>query len=189
MQVICVKQNVRRGQSSVEYLLTYGWAIVAVIVTVGAFASFGVLTPSKYLPARCDFGAQMVCLDYVLYAGTTDHVFFRLQNNYGEDIKIHSISLMRDQGSGKVVSLPLLSGGMLQTSDIDPFPASGVIIANGESNGTYAVGVELAGGATDLVTGQKSLVIVAVNFSRTALNAPTHLVYGEIFAAPTKFPS
>ena len=176
----------RRGQAAIEYLVTYGWAIVAVIITIGAFAYFGVLSPSKYLPARCDFGAQMICVDYVMLAGTDDFVFLKLQNNYGEDIVIHSIGLPRDVGTGKVILLSELSGEEGAGAGPQAFPLNGVLLPNGATNDTYAVGVGLLGTEINLVPGQKVLVPIAVNFSRTTAGAPLHTVYGEIFAAPTK---
>jgi len=35
----------KKGQVAFEFLMTYGWAIIVVLVVVGALAYFGVLSP------------------------------------------------------------------------------------------------------------------------------------------------
>ena len=40
----------KRGQAAMEFLLTYGWAILVVLVVIGALAYMGVLDPAKMLP-------------------------------------------------------------------------------------------------------------------------------------------
>ena len=32
----------RKGQAAMEFLMTYGWAILAAIIAIGALAAFGV---------------------------------------------------------------------------------------------------------------------------------------------------
>ncbi len=40
-----IQQN--RGQAAMEFLMTYGWAILAAIVAIGVLAYFGVFNPSR----------------------------------------------------------------------------------------------------------------------------------------------
>ena len=40
----------KRGQAAMEFLMTYGWAILAAIIVIGVLAYFGVLSPDKFLP-------------------------------------------------------------------------------------------------------------------------------------------
>src|ERR1051325_8340737 len=37
----------QKGQAAMEFLFTYGWAILAAIVAIGALAYFGVFSPGK----------------------------------------------------------------------------------------------------------------------------------------------
>ena len=39
----------RRGQAAMEFLMTYGWAILAAIIAIGVLAYFGVFSPGKYV--------------------------------------------------------------------------------------------------------------------------------------------
>ncbi len=43
----------KKGQAALEFLMTYGWAILVVLAAVGALAYFGVLSPGKFLPEKC----------------------------------------------------------------------------------------------------------------------------------------
>ena len=40
----------RKSQAAMEFLLTYGWAMLVVIVGISSMAHFGVLDPYRYVP-------------------------------------------------------------------------------------------------------------------------------------------
>lgn len=40
----------KRAQAAMEFLMTYGWAILVVLAAIGALAYFGILSPDKLLP-------------------------------------------------------------------------------------------------------------------------------------------
>lgn len=63
------QKHMRKGQGAMEFLLTYGWAILVVIVVISALAYYGILTPGKLLPDKCMFKTGAVCQDYVAYYG------------------------------------------------------------------------------------------------------------------------
>lgn len=39
---------IKKGQLAMEFLMTYGWAILASIIAIGVLAYFGVFSPSKF---------------------------------------------------------------------------------------------------------------------------------------------
>jgi len=49
----------RKGQSALEYLMTYGWALVTVVIVVAALFAFGIFNPSE-LPEQ-EFVEEWVC--------------------------------------------------------------------------------------------------------------------------------
>ncbi|MBI5391980.1 hypothetical protein HZB00_03170, partial [Candidatus Woesearchaeota archaeon] len=53
----------KKGQAAMEFLMTYGWAILVVLVAIGALAYFGVLSPSRFLPRSCTIGPGFSCDD------------------------------------------------------------------------------------------------------------------------------
>ncbi|MFH1506348.1 MAG: hypothetical protein ABIE94_05175 [archaeon] len=86
----------KKGQAATEYLLTYGWAFMAILVTVGALAYFGVVNPTQFVPDRCNFGSQMDCVDFMIDDSTGVHMM--IVNNYGKDIRIMDINSVNDPG-------------------------------------------------------------------------------------------
>ncbi|MBI2659218.1 hypothetical protein HYX05_03935 [Candidatus Woesearchaeota archaeon] len=46
-----------KSQAALEFLTTYGWAFLVILIMIGTLAYFGILNPSKILPNRCNFGA------------------------------------------------------------------------------------------------------------------------------------
>jgi len=53
-----------RGQAAVEFLITYGWAIMAAMIVIGALAYFGMTNPAASLPDKCTFSNGFDCKDY-----------------------------------------------------------------------------------------------------------------------------
>ncbi len=81
----------KRGQAAMEFLMTYGWAILAAIIAIGALAYFGVFSPGRYTPETCILSAPFGCSDdSVAKVAEVDLIII---NGGGEDYNISSISL------------------------------------------------------------------------------------------------
>lgn len=80
----------KRGQAATEFIMTYGWAILVVIVAISALAYFGVLSPDQFLPSKCLFPPGITCIDYKV---TASDVQLFLQNTMGYDITISKINV------------------------------------------------------------------------------------------------
>ena len=74
----------KKGQAAMEFLMTYGWALLVVLIAIGALASFGVLNPSQFLPEVCTLPAGLMCTDHDV---TTTTISIAVQNGMGNDIK------------------------------------------------------------------------------------------------------
>jgi len=44
----------RKGQGAMEYLMTYGWALLVIIIVGAALFALGVLNPATYQQKRCN---------------------------------------------------------------------------------------------------------------------------------------
>ncbi|MEK6875833.1 MAG: hypothetical protein AABX63_00360 [Nanoarchaeota archaeon] len=77
----------RKSQAALEFLMTYGWAILVVLVAIGALSYFGVLSPDKFLPSKCTLPAGIACADFKLDSktGTGGTVSVVLRNGLGFD--------------------------------------------------------------------------------------------------------
>lgn len=82
----------KRAQAAMEFLMTYGWAILVVLVAIGALAYFGVLSPDKFLPERCQGPSGLDCLDKASILVTSQQISFVLKNNLGNTINTLGIS-------------------------------------------------------------------------------------------------
>jgi len=79
----------KKGQAAMEFLMTYGWAILVVLAAIGALAYFGVLSPDNMVPEQTTFMAPLANIDkaVVREAGTVEVV---LQNNLGQTMTIQN---------------------------------------------------------------------------------------------------
>jgi hypothetical protein len=94
-----------------EFLMTYGWAIMIVLVGIGAFAYFGILNPQKTLPDRCTFTAGIDCAEtrLILQGGNQLNVTVVLANKLGERIIIQNVTMNTTRGGanyGNTFCLP-----------------------------------------------------------------------------------
>jgi hypothetical protein len=84
----------KRGQAALEFLMTYGWAILVVLVAIGALAYFGVLRPERLLPEKCVIatGSGLYCDDY---SARSPIVFLRIKNMLAVRVNITSVNISR----------------------------------------------------------------------------------------------
>ncbi len=78
----------RKAQAAMEFLMTYGWAIIVVLAAIAALAYFGVLSPAKFLPERCAFPAGVDCVDKAVVDASGNSVLLVFRNNIGFKINI-----------------------------------------------------------------------------------------------------
>ncbi|MGV8169181.1 MAG: hypothetical protein ACP5N3_03945 [Candidatus Nanoarchaeia archaeon] len=95
----------KRAQAAVEFLTTYGWAIMGVIVIIGALSYFDFLDADRFISERCDTGSQLQCVE--MFANDDGDVRLALKNNYPVDIMIEQV-IVEGVPIGSVV--PISSG-------------------------------------------------------------------------------
>ena len=54
----------KKSQAAMEFLMTYGWAILVVLAAIAALAYFGVLSPEKFLPEKCVLAPGLACVSH-----------------------------------------------------------------------------------------------------------------------------
>ncbi len=150
------------GQAALEYLVTYGWAFVVILVAVGALAYFGIINPSRWIPEKCDLGQQMECVDFQLLDGTpNDQVALFVRNNFGKDITVTRLEVSTGSlpffGAAMSVTIPAGQTGQLQLPNLP---------------GDY------------LQQGEKQQLLLHVYFHR-APSGGSHTLAGTLYAAVT----
>ena len=102
----------RKSQAALEFLMVYGWAILAVLVSIGALNYFGVLSPDMFLPQRCILPPGITCMDFDVSASA---VSVALQNNMAGDISVDEVAIAKKEGVSCTYSIPfiLMSDGKI----------------------------------------------------------------------------
>lgn len=101
-RIVKVPSN-SKAQAAMEFLMTYGWAIMMVLVVIAALAYFGVLDPSNIIPDRCYFGEKFDCTDYRFQvSGPVGTVYVVLTNKYNKVLNISGINISAPTGDCNV---------------------------------------------------------------------------------------
>lgn len=80
----------RNAQAALEYLITYGWVAMLVLLALGVGFYFGLLTPGHFITEQCIISPQIVCLEAQI--GTDGWVLMKLQNSMGDTINIGNVT-------------------------------------------------------------------------------------------------
>ena len=99
-----------KSQAALEFLTTYGWAFLVILIMIGTLAYFGILSPGKLLPNRCNFGSEFQCLDYQI-SGTAGTFKIRLKNAIGEPIDVSSMTLSTESSTAYTCTAPANPAG------------------------------------------------------------------------------
>ena len=81
----------KKAQSSIEFLFTYGWAILAITLTISTLAYFNLFSAERFVSPYCDLGSQFQCIEYAIYDNGSIVLFIR--NNHRVDIELNNLTL------------------------------------------------------------------------------------------------
>lgn len=96
----------KKGQSALEYLVTYGWAILAIVIVAALLWALGIFNPGGLVGAgNKASGFTFNILDQK-YATTI--LTFRIGNTMGQKVTITGISI--DGVAGSVTATDLVAG-------------------------------------------------------------------------------
>ena len=82
----------KKGQSALEYLMTYGWAILIIIIVGGVLYYYGVFSPSK-LVGESKVGFGKVQIDTWTVDAANDQLKLIFENRAGKQINITSVDV------------------------------------------------------------------------------------------------
>lgn len=142
----------KKAQAAMEFLMTYGWAILVVLVAIGALAYFGVLSPDRFLPEKCviSTGSGLFCDDFAVDA-TADTITLRVHNILTDQVTITgaSSSITWANGGSTCNAADLTLAG--DATDNLVFSCT---LASGEKiKGDIVIAYQKAGGLSKSTTG------------------------------------
>ena len=82
-----------KAQAAMEFLMTYGWVLLFVVVVIGALAYFGLFDVSKFIQDKCEINNNFVCVDYKI---AENAIIIQIKNNAGTDYYISRLSYSRN---------------------------------------------------------------------------------------------
>lgn len=138
----------KKGQAAMEFLMTYGWAILVVLVAIGALAYFGVLSPGKYLPEQCIIGPGFSC-DAFKIVGTNGAAEIIVRNGGTDELTLVSMVLTK-------------IGGTAVTLACDP-----AIVPVGSTTSCTATNDNLKGSAGEAFKGDMAFTYTAAGMAHT----------------------
>jgi len=135
----------RKGQTAIEYLMTYGWAILIILVVGGVLYYYGVFSPTTLVgKQKTGFSGGVDVVDYVINSNgaNPDSISVLVENRAGVQIIVTGVTV----------------NGVAATS------WSNVTLAEGARATQFNAGVT---GNTNLTTSTAFNWDVAINYVRT----------------------
>ncbi len=100
-----------------EFLMTYGWAILAAIIAIGVLGYYGVFNPSKYIGGSAIVNAPFFANAWSV---NTTTVTLELKNSGGETLNITSTAV---SGCGTDATDYTVNASLMQIVRINCSPA------------------------------------------------------------------
>lgn len=75
-----------RGQAAMEFLMTYGWAILIMLIVIAVLFYLGLFSPQTNVPKACTLPAGLTCYDYFLT--TEGNIYLDIGQAMGRDINV-----------------------------------------------------------------------------------------------------
>ncbi|NYZ76265.1 hypothetical protein H0N98_03375 [Candidatus Micrarchaeota archaeon] len=121
-----------RAQAAMEFVMTYGWMLLILVVVFAVLMTMGLLNPPK--PVMCGLPATFTCKSMKL---TTDsNLTLDLYQNTGHDITVAGVNCTKNPGSN-----PTLTGINVRINNSDHgLIANGIGIQCLDAAGNNATG-------------------------------------------------
>ncbi len=177
-----------------EYLVTYGWALLLLVAIIAALLASGVFSASAFMQQECSFQPDFQCWPFVLYkagtgTGASTALSTQFHNGFGYPIKVTEVNYtVENIGS---------EGVHTETFDTVTCTLPNVVI---EQGGNLTLTKEFSGSRQPSV-GEMKTIKVTITYVNCALatnkvtcrggNPPSHVISGRVVgrveqgAAPT----
>jgi len=93
----------KKGQAAMEFLMTYGWAILAAVIAIGVLGYFGVFSPGKYTSGNAIITSPFYVNAHNAKVGG---ITLELSNRGGETFEIQRVGVLGTDCSANFTSVP-----------------------------------------------------------------------------------
>ncbi len=133
----------RKGQAAIEYLMTYGWAILVIAIVIVALY---IMTQTQVRTEMCTFPPGFVCNDptpQVFASGGKDYMNFKMHNKQAQGINVSAVTCTLDSPNDVNVSLATAVSASIPAGTSYTF--SNIPCKRGSSQLTLAGGQDFKG--------------------------------------------
>jgi hypothetical protein len=125
-----------RGQAAVEYLMTYGWAILALVIILGVLIFSGILSPNYLISEECNFGTNLPCQFALFNSGGKTTLTMRIHNGFQYKINVTELEVYKSNDPSKKFTIP---GGFIKSGGNETFSTELDTLLAPNSIGRYLV--------------------------------------------------
>ena len=101
-----------KGQVAIEYLMTYGWVLIAIFVVIALIIASGVFSPGRFLKQECRLTPDFPCLTPGGQQANNQYkVMTNISNGLGYNITVQDV-VVTDSNTGAETTI---SPGILVT--------------------------------------------------------------------------
>ncbi|NYZ78647.1 hypothetical protein H0N99_00705 [Candidatus Micrarchaeota archaeon] len=150
-----------KAQSAMEFITTYGWMALILIIVLAALAYLGMFSQPK--PVMCNFPGNFICRSMKLT--TTGNLTLDLYQDTGHDITVSGVNCTKNFGTNPSLTAVNV---FIKNSDHD-------LIANGTNVPCFDATENIAIGAVNGHYSGKILIYYTENDT-----GMSHLVAGDI---------
>ena len=158
-----------KGQAAIEYIMTYGWAILALVIVVGILFGSGVLNPTYLVAEECDLGSNFPCNFIIFNEAGESRISLEIYNGFPYEVQITNL-VIEEKDSGGVFGGMSLGSGRIDSGDKTAL------------QGTFS-GAELPAGSMEKFTVTLNYVSCAPEVSEgESCSTSEHTISGKIVA-------
>ncbi len=165
----------KRGQAAMEYLFTYGWAILAVVSAIAVLSWMGVFSASQFVSEQCTFQPDFPCTNHILAMqeeAQTAVLKFRISNGFGSQVRYTNFNATIDGN--------LLEGAMFDAQGTELLPTD--IIGQGAQTDFEISGISAQKGSVKEILTNLEYANCQTASDETCTDASKHSITGKIVA-------
>ncbi len=118
-------------QNAMEFLVTYSWAILILVLIIAGLYFLGIFSPQTSLSQQCLFPSTFSCLNYQLFSNGS--VFINIQQLSLDTIVVTSLSCSANSTASNVIvpsNQIVLSSGKNFTYTLPCYGSNGALFAS-----------------------------------------------------------
>lgn len=143
----------KRGQSTIEYIMTYGWALLIIIIALGTMYALGVFSPQTASPVTITDVPAPIRIDDMRIASTGITISAKINPSFTGQITNIIANGQTCSALGGVLTNPALA----EASTITTCTRSGMFNKGSKVTGQITIAyTKLDGGTSHTITGKFS---------------------------------